>query len=454
MHCFRNWLAFCSVMMSVGTSGWAWTEETDVDLGRFEQREIDAFIARDQPEYGWKLEGRESTQGLTRLALTLTSQRWQDSTWRHKVRIFRPDESPATDAAIIFVNGGSTRHTPGIEIDMPCIALANLSGLPVIALFQVPNQPLLGERYEDALIAKTWRNFLETEDPNWPLLFPMVNSVVKAMDCVDEVSRQEFQQPVKRFIVTGASKRGWTSWLTAAADARVIGTAPMVIDTLNFQTQMRYQKATWGAFSEQIDDYTRAGLVNIGDESLRETRLREMMDPYVYRERLTAAKLIINGTNDRYWRVDALKNYWSDLSGPKNVLTVPNAGHSLEGGQLQVVATLAAFARATVAGERLPHVEWDHQMDAKQRRLTFRVRVDRPASATRFWVAFSATRDFRDAEWNAREADWKDSTESRITVDVPERQQIALFGDVTIGPFLRDYHLSTGVVQPEFQVVE
>lgn len=412
---------------------------------------LDDYLGLDQPDFSWKLDHREPLTQLTRLELTLTSQRWHDTVWRHNVRIFWPAEIGSPGAAILYVNGGANGRDPGVEHDASCLALAMLSQMPVVALFQVPNQPLLGDRYEDELIAETWLRYLRTEDATWPLLLPMVNSAVKAMDCVNEVCQQEFETPVTQFIITGASKRGWTSWLTAATEPRIIGTAPMVIDTLNFRAQIRDQHEKWGYFSEQIDDYTRAGLVKLEDESPQDTQLRLMMDPYSYRDRLTVPKLIINGTNDRYWRCDAIQNYWSGLTGPKNVLNIPNAGHSLRGGYLQVTATVAAFAKHCAAGKTLPNVEWDYDLDDSQRQIQMRVRSSEPARQMSFWVAMSPTRDFREARWTERAADTRSATTSEIAIEVPAQQHVAVFGDLTIGPLLGDYHLSTGVVQPSFE---
>ena len=82
-----------------------------------------------------------------------------------------------------------------------------------------------------------------------------------------------------------------------------------------------------------------------------------MMDPYTYRSVLRLPKLIVNGTNDRYWVVDALKFYWNDLEGPKYIRQIPNAGHGLGGGKKDALRTIAAFFRHAAAGQPLPTVE-------------------------------------------------------------------------------------------------
>ena len=67
--------------------------------------------------------------------------------------------------------------------------------------------------------------------------------------------KQERNTPVKGFTVTGASKRGWTTWLTAAIDPRVQGIAPIVIDTLNMQKQTGRGSAPAPLVSAQMFDF-------------------------------------------------------------------------------------------------------------------------------------------------------------------------------------------------------
>ncbi len=236
----------------------------------------------------------------------------------------------------------------------------------------------------------------------------MVKSVVKAMDALQELSTQQWKKELKHFVVAGASKRGWTTWLSGAADPRVKAIAPIVIDTLDMGAQMAHQKKSFGTYSEMIRDYTERGLVPLPD-SEEARKLWRMVDPLFYRDRLRLPKLIINGNNDPYWTVDALNLYWDKLPGDKHVVYVANAGHDLRQAdqprgeeRSKSQNALAAFTRHQMTGKPLPQLDWKHDDVDSKLRLTVSAKPA-PVKA-RLWVADAPTRDFRKSRWHEQAA--------------------------------------------------
>jgi PhoPQ-activated pathogenicity-related protein len=234
-------------------------------------------------------------KGRKTSTLHLKGLEWQGIEWTHDIVLVDPETKGRTDSAILYITGGDPNPLDIGEAEF----LAKESGMPVALLFHIPNQPLF-DLWEDDLIAHTFVQFLETGDATWPLLLPMTRSAIKAMDAL-----QAFRPKLSKFMVTGGSKRGWTSWLTAATeDQRVAGIAPMVYDNLNIPAQLRHQMELWGGTSEMIEPYTALGLhESVGSDA--GAKLVSLVDPFSYRDRLAIPKLIVNGANDHYWTVDA-----------------------------------------------------------------------------------------------------------------------------------------------------
>jgi PhoPQ-activated pathogenicity-related protein len=405
---------------------------------------LQEYIAAKDDAFAWNIRGKEERNGCLIYDIDLTSQEWQGITWKHAMSAFVPEGVQHTDIVLLFIMGGSNGNRPGADDLATGCKLAALAQMPVAFLHQVPNQPLLGNKKEDDLISETFLRYLATKDAKWPLLFPMAKSAVKAMDAIQEIAQQEHGVAVERFVVTGGSKRGWTTWLSAVADDRVAGIAPIVIDTLNFRPQMKHQMETWGQYSEQIADYTSKGLVDVMERH-PEIPLWRWVDPYTYRSELKLPKLMINGTNDRYWVIDALNLYWDDLVGPKHVLYVPNAGHGLDGGRDAALTTLAVFAQQVAMNTPLPELTWLHDDDGNRLRLSVQ---SKPApKAVRLWVAHSDDKDFRPDRWEATEISPNGNGEYVGHVDRPASGHVAFFGEATytFGP--AEYGLSTQIRQ-------
>ena len=219
--------------------------------------DLDEYVKKPDSSFTWSQIGTLNTPGGTITTLALTSQVWQGITWKHELSVYDPSELAYPDAMLLFITGGDHKSKQNENDHKMAFTLAHLCGARVGVLRQVPNQPLLDDKTEDKLIAETFVRYLETKDENWPLLFPMTKSAVRAMDALQAFAKEK-GRPVTRFVVTGGSKRGWTTWLTGAVDDRVVAIAPMVIVMLNLGKQGPNQLQVWGKYSEQIHDYVES----------------------------------------------------------------------------------------------------------------------------------------------------------------------------------------------------
>jgi PhoPQ-activated pathogenicity-related protein len=245
----------------------------------------------------------------------------------------------------------------------------------------------------------------------------MTKSAIRAMDAVQEYSEQKLNRKISGFVISGASKRGWTTWLTGSQDKRVIAIAPMVIDVLNMPVNIPYQKEVWGDYSVQIEDYVKLGIAQ--DLQSAEGRdLAAMIDPYSYRATLTMPKLIIIGTNDEYWPVDAIKKYYNDIPGENYIHYEPNVGHSLGDGAGAIKA-LSAFFNISVNNKNHPAVEWQVESDAEKTDLILKTSPE--LREVNLWMCDSPDRDFRDNQFVEKDVEYTNYGSINLSVEHPDK---------------------------------
>jgi PhoPQ-activated pathogenicity-related protein len=401
---------------------------------------LESYVKRADPSYACVPVSRNQSPAGSIDRLALTSQTWRGVPWKHDLTIYTPEPLEHKETVLLFITGGSNEGPARDRESQLAILLARLCGARVAVLPQVPNQPLMDGKKEDDLISFTFVEFMKSGDPDWPLLQPMAKSAVAAMNAI-QARGEELGQPVKNFVVTGASKRGWTTWLSGAMDDRVIGIAPMVIPILNLKAQTEYQKSSWGHYSEQIDDYVHRGLMQVFD-SPRGKLLWGLVDPYTYLDRITEPVLEINGTNDRYWTVDAASVYWNDIKAPHAIVYLPNAGHGLDQNRPYAIQTLGAFFRHVVTAKPLPKLGWTWTESPEGVRLD--VTSEPSPKSVAFWTAESGSKDFRESPWTAGPlAPGADRMSHTVARD-GEKFRVVL-GDLAYEIDGIEYHLSTQI---------
>jgi PhoPQ-activated pathogenicity-related protein len=335
----------------------------------------------------------------------LTSQRWRGVDWTHELSIFRPADAPA-GPMLLWIDGGSSGRIPENGRRKPTDAVRTMAmvaaaaGLPAAVIRQVPYQPMFDGLVEDGLIAHTFVEFVKTGDVTWPLLLPMVKAAVEGMTAAQAAAADAWDLEIDGFVATGASKRGWTTWLSAAMDDRVKGLVPMVIDMLSLEQHLGLQVQSFGGLSDKLTDYTSRGIEKLLG-SPRGRELVTIVDPFGYRDRIVQPKIVALGTNDPYWPLEACGLYYDRLEGPRWMSYAANAGHGLP--VRQVGGLVAAMGRHTAGIEPLPEIDWSFA--AAGDGAVGRAKVaDGAAARVVAWRAESDSRDFRSAKWTPSDA--------------------------------------------------
>ncbi|HOZ85197.1 MAG TPA: PhoPQ-activated protein PqaA family protein [Niabella sp.] len=393
---------------------------------------LESYLQNGDKSFHWEIKDTLQEENVTTYNILLTSQVWQNITWKHQLSIFVPTDNKY-DGALLFITGGSVKEgmpkwkkaDDKLNFFFSNMAVKNKAAVAVIN--QVPNQPLYNGLTEDALISKTLHDFKNDKDYSKPLLFPMVKSAVRGMDAIQQFMKEKKNHAVSRFVVSGASKRGWTTWLTSAMDDRVKALGPMVIDILNMPKNLTYQVEAYGKYSEQIEDYVKLGILDdIRSES--GNAIVKMIDPYSYRKYLDKPKLLFMGTNDEYWVVDNVKNYLNEIPGKNLIHYVPNAGHNLGGG-VSAFAALSAFFGITLKNEAYPEDSWKTKIKKKNIRVSMRATKDELLGA-KVWYANSTDHDFRNEKWESRDLNISHTGKFKVVENLPKTGYHAFYVDL------------------------
>jgi PhoPQ-activated pathogenicity-related protein len=168
-----------------------------------------SYVARPDKSTAWRQVDSGTIGTAEYVEYLLTSQTWRGIEWKHQLFVIRPPNMARDERhALLFVHGG--RWKPEYEGErgrkqlpseaMLFVRLAESIGAPVGVLRQVPFSPMF-DRTEDALIAYTFDQYLQTGEKDWPLLLPMVKSSVRAMDAMQGIVREKWGAPIESFTV-------------------------------------------------------------------------------------------------------------------------------------------------------------------------------------------------------------------------------------------------------------
>jgi PhoPQ-activated pathogenicity-related protein len=398
---------------------------------------LDEYVAKPDPAYRWELAGTIKGEGYTAFILDMKSQTWRSkdevdrTLWQHWVTIVKPDEVKTKTCLMLIGHRDNDGKVPDF-IDEIVTKVALGTGAVVAHVGQVPNQPLTfaGEtegRTEDDQIAYAWDKVMNTGDPLWASRLPMVKATVRAMDATQAFLASEAGggTAIDGFVVAGASKRGWTTYLTAAVDKRVVAIIPIVIDVLNVVESMKHHHAAYGDWAPSLEPYLNMDIMS-RIELPEFKALMDLVDPYEYLGRVTMPKYVINATGDQLFLPDASRFYYDGLQGPKQLRYVPNSDHFVD-----EIDSVLAYFHAITTGAALPETSW-----AAEEPGTLRVTTNTAPEKVLLWQATNpGARDFRletiGQMWSSSPVEPRDDGAYIAQVAKPENGWTAFFVEMT-----------------------
>ncbi|MEK3162207.1 PhoPQ-activated protein PqaA family protein [Salmonella enterica subsp. enterica] len=356
---------------------------------------------------------KKQRPGVMLQRFNLNSQTWSPQgvvspeRWQNGVDIYIPD-SAGEKNALVVINNGSNNNGSGTPVaptnfneeELSRIAIATRT--VVISVSNVPNQVLSYQGVttplgEDNSVAYSWKLFIgdthKYQDAS--LHIPMAASVSQAF----RLAKKELtQQNINKFIVTGASKRGWAAWLTALSDPDVGAVVPFAMDLLNTQKSLEHMYQSYGKnWPVAFYPYYNQGIdQQVGTDKF--ARLMRLEDPLTYLntdmgDRLKIDKYIINASGDDFYVPDNSHFYYGLLPGSKSLRVVPNSTHN---GILSVAEqSLITFVNRFQEKQKLPEITENVQSRGDGKKELVVNFSEKPVAILQWTARNPAARDFR-----------------------------------------------------------
>nr|XP_028571199.1 autocrine proliferation repressor protein A-like [Podarcis muralis] len=405
--CVTMYAALSLLLAACLPSGWA-------------QTALDEYIKQDDHHYNYTVIKKEDRPGVTLYTLNMTSLKWLNESevdrpiWWHELFIAMSKEQKLKDSCLLIIGNGRNDASNTI-IDFrvgDIINLAKSTGSCAALLGQIPNYPITYKKIpmkrckrssENAAVACSWWKFMndESEPPHVLIQFPMVKAAVRGMDTVTDLMLKESggKVKIKKFTLTGVSKRGWTTWVTAALKKRVVSFLPIVYDQLNFIQNWHHQYRAYCGWSCTRNDYYHLNITRQLDTT-RFQKLNSHIDPFAYNERYqNKTWCSIGATGDEVNLPDDTYYFFDQLAGNKYLRFLPNTNHAvtlLPWSRPSVLETCRAFYLSTMQNLSMPQISWK-RVETNATGIIY-LYTDREPSETKCFFActwLTKRRDFR-----------------------------------------------------------
>lgn len=272
---------------------------------------LSKFVKDYDDAYKVEVYAEKQGEGYKAYFLDFVSQSWHPEktvppVWRHWLTLIIPNQRVKDIGMLVLTEGLSTNESPMSEIPPYFISLAVssksvvaiLEGFPrdKVGIYETPTKVVNLEPTE--FVSWSLKQYFETYDPGWIIFCPLVKSVVRAMDAVQEFLLKNLRSeiPIKEFILCGDAPF-FVLWLVPPVDSRVIGLVSINVAAFNLEQQIKRMFMDEVSFPPLFAEMDDAGILPLLETEDGENLLK-VIDPYFYRASLQIPKLVISIGNE------------------------------------------------------------------------------------------------------------------------------------------------------------
>ncbi len=278
----------------------------------------------------------ELPNGSVRMIIAeFKSVEWGGSTWTHTMIYLEP-QPPRSNLALLTAGGFGPNPNATFRY---IVRFSLASGVPVAIITKVPNTPPGMD--ESLLLALSNVRALKTGDLRLSLLYPMAQAYIKAASLVEKLA----PHPPSGFVISGGSKRGWTTWIVARHDPRVVALIPRSFNVADIALVKEAQLDAYGELRGGSKFFrSAAGEGNLTSLPGYHGFLQEYNPVSWINEVKDKPILVIMGTNDELFP-PGLEATYIHLHPNIHVAYLPNASHTGVHGLEETWATIFSFIK-------------------------------------------------------------------------------------------------------------
>ena len=212
-------------------------------------------------------------------------------------------------------------------------------------------------RKSDATLGWSFREFIydPNHDPMWLTNIVMVKAAAQCIKATEEFLETRGIIKTNGWVISGASKRGWTALLLGSANqtisgVKVVGLAPLVPIMPDLKKAIHRQWQSYGGYSWAFKDYMNTGICHDMDgEEMEE--VYKIVDPLSYMDRLEGIpKLIIMSSDDEFMQFDWTNIWYDQMKGESHLQIVANSEHTMITGIMPSLTSIGSFVRSIASG--------------------------------------------------------------------------------------------------------